>query len=130
MTWLIDGLVSFFCAALSALGMGGGGILLIYLTAFMGMNQQEAQGINLVFFIPIALVAIFIHAKKGLIKWKMSLKCVLLGIIGVYFGSRLAMLLESDILSKFFGVFLLIIGIRELLSKPKKSGDSKNISKQ
>lgn len=120
MSWLWAAMASFFGAVLSALGMGGGGILLIYLTAYLGMEQLEAQGINLVFFLPVAAVALFIHQKSGLIRWKVVLPCVALGVVGVYFGAKLAMLIGSELLGKLFGGFLLIIGLRELFSKPKE----------
>lgn len=110
-------IVSFFGAALSALGTGGGGILLIYLTAYAGLDQLSAQGINLVFFIPIAMAALLIHMKNKLVKWKIVLPCILLGLPGVFLGAWLANLLGSDILRKVFAVFLLVIGVRELLSK-------------
>lgn len=122
---LLDSIIAFLCAVLSALGMGGGGILLIYLTLFLGLEQQSAQGINLVFFIPIAAVAIFIHARNGLIKWKVTLKCVLPGFLGVYIGWKLAMALEPELLSKLFGGLLLIIGAREILSKPRVNRSEK-----
>jgi uncharacterized membrane protein YfcA len=123
MNWMLTAILSFLCATLSALGMGGGGILLIYLVAYGGMDQLAAQGINLVFFIPVALVAILIHAKRGLIRWKVTLRCVALGILGVYGGYKLATMMESDLLSKLFGGFLLIIGIREIFAKPKGVGE-------
>lgn len=110
-------LASFFGAALSALGMGGGGILLIYLTVYRGMDQLAAQGLNLVFFVPVALTALFIHAKNHLIRWRIVWPCVLLGLPGVYCGVQLALQLGSAVLSKLFGVFLLLIGVRELLMK-------------
>jgi len=118
--WIAIAIVSFLGAALSGMGLGGGGIFLIYLTVYAGMDQLTAQGINLVFFIPIAIVAIVIHAKNGLVQWKIILPCVALGLIGVYFGAKLAMLLGSDILSRLFGGFLLCLGIREILAKPPK----------
>ena len=88
MNWILIALASFFGAVLSALGMGGGGILLIYLTAYVGMQQQTAQGINLVFFIPVAIVAVCIHAKHKLLRWKVVLPCILVGLAGVWLGSR------------------------------------------
>jgi uncharacterized membrane protein YfcA len=124
MNWMITALLSFLCATLSALGMGGGGILLIYLVAYGGLDQLAAQGINLVFFVPVALVAILIHARQGRIRWKVALRCVGLGILGVYCGYKLATMIESDLLSKLFGGFLLIIGIREIFSKPKTAQEN------
>lgn len=111
-------LVSFFAAVLSALGMGGGGILLLYLTAYAGIEQQTAQGINLVFFIPVAAVALLIHQRNRLIRWGMVWRCVLVGLCGVWIGTRLALALEPQLLRRLFGGFLLVIGVRELLAKP------------
>lgn len=113
---------SFFGAALSALGMGGGGILLIYLTAYAGVDQLAAQGINLVFFIPIAIAALIIHMKNKLVKWRIVLPCILLGLPGVALGAWLASYFGSELLRKMFGCFLLVIGLRELfpINRQKK----------
>lgn len=122
MNWALILAVSFLGAALSALGMGGGGVLLIYLTVYAGIDQLAAQGINLVFFIPVAAVALIIHIKNKLVKWRIVLPCVLLGLPGVWFGAQLASYFGSELLQKLFGGFLLIIGLRELFSNtsPKK----------
>jgi uncharacterized membrane protein YfcA len=111
---IISFVLAFLCAALSAMGMGGGGILLIYLTAFAGTDQKAAQGINLLFFIPIAIVALILHSRRKLVRWDLTLKYVLLGLPGVYLGWKLAMTLEAGLLSKIFGGFLLLVGLREL----------------
>lgn len=123
MSWAGTALASFLGAVLSALGMGGGGILLIYLTAYRGMLQQAAQGVNLVFFIPVALVALCIHAKHKLIRWRVVPLCMLLGLAGVWLGSKAALAMEPRLLGKLFGAFLLVIGVRELLTKDKNAGD-------
>ncbi|MCL2033659.1 MAG: sulfite exporter TauE/SafE family protein [Oscillospiraceae bacterium] len=109
--------VSFFGAALSALGMGGGGILLIYLTVYLGLDQLKAQGINLIFFIPIAAAALIMHIKNRLVQWRIVWPCILLGLPGVFLGEKLAMLIGPGMLQKIFGGFLLMIGIKELFSK-------------
>lgn len=123
MNLLWVGLSSFFGALLSSMGMGGGGILLLYLTLVAGMEQQAAQGINLVFYLPVALVALCLHAKNRLICWRVALPCILVGVAGVWAGSRAAFALDSQWLGKLFGGFLLVIAVRELLWKPP---DSKN----
>lgn len=120
MSWIMIGLASFLSAVLGALGMGGGGILVLFLTAYAGLPQLEAQGINLVFFAPVAVVALCIHQKNKLIAWRTALPCILLGAIGVYFGAKLAMLLEQTLLSKLFGGFLMLIGLRELFARRDK----------
>jgi len=125
MTWIWAIAASFAGAVLSSLGMGGGGIMLIYLTVVIGMDQLSAQGVNLVFFVPVALVAIALHAKNRLIQWKIVLPSVILGLIGVYFGAKLATFIGSEVLSKLFGVFLLIIGVRELAAKDMEKNAEK-----
>ena len=50
-------IAAFFAAVLGSLGMGGGGVLLIYLTVFQNMAQLDAQGMNLLFFLPIAALS-------------------------------------------------------------------------
>jgi len=112
---------SFFGAVIGALGMGGGSVLIIYLTVYLGLEQLKAQGINLVFFLPVAAVALIFHHKHRLIKWRVALPCSAIGLVGVYFGTRLAMYAGSSLLGKLFGGFLLIIGLRELFAKnPEK----------
>ena len=108
-----------FCAAiLSALGMGGGGILLVYLTAFAGVDQLKAQGINLVFFLPTAIAAVLLHLKNRLVKWRVALPVILTGLGGVWAGYELAGYIDQKLLSKAFSVFLLVVGIREWRIKP------------
>jgi uncharacterized membrane protein YfcA len=114
---IISFLASFIGAALSALGMGGGGVFLIYLTVYLNLPQLEAQGMNLVFFVPVALVAIIIHAKNKLVRWRIVLPCVLAGLPGVWLGSRLAASFPQPVLGKRMAVFLGLIGLRELFSK-------------
>ena len=112
-------LVSFFAAVLGSLGMGGGGILLIYLTVFQNQPQLSAQGINLLFFLPIAAISLFFHTKHKLVAWNVVFHAVLWGVLGVFLGSWIAGKLGSPLLSKGFAVFLLYIGIRELFRKPE-----------
>ena len=108
---------SFLGAVIAALGMGGGSVLIIYLTAYLGVEQLAAQGINLVFFLPVAAVALISHHKHGLVRWKIALSFAAVGLLGVYFGQKLAMQVGSDMLQKLFGGFLLIIGVREIFAK-------------
>ena len=114
-------LAGFFAAVLGSMGMGGGGVLLLYLTLYANIPQLTAQGINLLFFIPIACVSLVIHIKNRLVRWKTVLPAIPAGLLGVFLGSWLATRLGSDILSKIFAVFLLWIGLRELLAKKEES---------
>lgn len=114
--WIGAFLPAFFGAVLSSLGMGGGGVLLIYLTVVTGMSQLQAQGINLVFFIPVAAVALIIHAKNRLIDFKSALLLIPTGLLGAWGGWALAGRIPEALLSKLFAGLLLIIGINEIVS--------------
>lgn len=113
---LLTMIAAFLTGLLASLGVGGGMVLIIWLTAVMGMSQLEAQGINLLFFLPIALLSVMIHRKNGLISFKELVPSVLSGILGAAAGSFAAKLMGSVILGKIFAVFILVIGVKELLS--------------
>lgn len=116
---VLDFLAGFVSGACSAMGVGGGSILLLYLTAFAGVSQLSAQGINLVFFLPTALCAILIHLKNGYVKWRSALASVIFGIPGVFLGSFIAGAVDKELLRTLFAIFLLFIGLRELFANKR-----------
>ena len=104
---------------LASLGVGGGMVLIIWMTAILGTPQLEAQGINLIFFIPIALVSVILHYKNGLIELKKMILPIITGSIGAAVGSLTAHYIGSDNLRKIFAVFILLIGIKTLFFEKK-----------
>jgi hypothetical protein len=112
MIWLF--LAAFLTGIFSAMGLGGGMILIIALTLFFGYPQLEAQGINLVYFIPIALIAVIIHLKNGRADLKKLFPAVICGIVFSVLGAYGAVFLGSDLLRKAFGIFLLVSSLFEL----------------
>jgi uncharacterized membrane protein YfcA len=113
-------IAAFLSGLIGAMGLGGGGVLLIYLTVFANTPQLQAQGMNLLFFLPIGLLAIITYALKKQIAWKTVVKMWLGGVVGALLGHFIANLLSTDILSKIFAGFLIIFGGFSLLSKEKK----------
>ncbi len=118
MIWLfIIGLTS---GVLSGMGIGGGAILIPALTLFLDFEQKVAQNINLLYFIPTAIVAIFVHSKNKNIEKEGLFKVILFGLIGAVAGSFIAINLKGKLLRKIFGWFLLFMGISEILKKGVK----------
>lgn len=113
----MDFLIGFSAGFAGGLGIGGGGILLLCLTAFGGVDQLAAQGINLVFFLPVAAAALLMHLKNGFAKFKTAAFAAILGIPGVLLGSYIAGSIEKGLLRGAFALFLLAIGLRELFRK-------------
>ena len=110
-------IVSFLAALMGALGLGGGFILLIYLTVFEKMPQFQAQGINLVFFIPIAICALIFHTKNKLVLWKDAIISILFGAVGVFLGFWIAMNLGEKFISYIFAGVIFIVGVKEIFAK-------------
>lgn len=101
----------------SAMGVGGGSILLLYLTAFADCDQLAAQGINLVFFLSTALCAVIIHLKNGYVKWRSALVSAIFGVPGVLLGVYIAGAVDRELLRTLFALFLLVTGFRELFGR-------------
>ncbi len=98
----------------ASMGLGGGFILLIYLSVFTETEQATAQGINILFFLPIALVSMVIHTKNKLIDWKIVWKYAIIGVMGAIAGSVISGFIDTTVLRKMFGIFIAIIAVREL----------------
>ena len=82
---LLAGLMS---GIIGGMGLGGGAVLIIYLTIFQDVEQLQAQGINLLFFIPIAFLAVIIYAFKKQIKWRVTIPLAIGGIPFCIFLTR------------------------------------------
>lgn len=126
MEWIISAIAGILSGIIGAMGMGGGGVLIIYLNLFTDTPQNTAQGINLLFFLPTAILAVLYYCKKKLIVWKIALPFASMGVIGTVIGSFLCGKLDNTVLSKMFGVLLLVMGILGLLKKDKSEVITKN----
>lgn len=107
-------IIGFLSGIISGMGIGGGAILIPALILTYGIEQKLAQGINLVYFLPTAVIALIVHIKKKNVDIKTAAIIGACGIIGAVGGSLIAMRLSSHSLQRFFGIFLLLIGIREI----------------
>ena len=124
MQWL-HFLAALLLSALSGMGVGGGGLFLIYLALVTDMPQLSAQGANLLFFLCSAGAAVLIHLQRRKILWKAVLFLTLSGIVGVFFGTRLSLILDEAILRRIFGALLVSSGILSLKRSFSVSQDKK-----
>lgn len=102
---------------LGSMGFGGGSVLIIYLTFFTNMPQKQAQGINLLFFIPCAIVSVLCNLKNNLVRPRTGLWVTLGGVFGIALGTFIVGRLSSPILGKIFGGFVVLMGVITLFSK-------------
>ena len=107
---IVDIVAALIMGALSGMGIGGGGLLVIYLTLVKGTGQIEAQGLNLYFFMFASVAALFIHCMKRKINYPLVLYLALCGIPGAYAGSYAASSADPHYVKMFFGLMLIIAG--------------------
>lgn len=100
------------------LGIGGAIIMIPGLVFLLGLSQQAAQGTSLAVMLPpIGILAAFNYFKAGQVNIKFALILAVAFIIGSYFGSRLALEIPQQTLKKVFGILLLLVAVKMLLSK-------------
>jgi uncharacterized membrane protein YfcA len=115
-------LSSFAAGLLSSMGFGGGSVLIIYLVNFLNIPQKQAQGINLIFFIPCAIISIISYKKQNLIDFGKVLPVTAFSLIGIIIGFITLDFIPTKLLSRFFAGALLIFGLSELFKKPQVGG--------
>ena len=108
---------SLLAGILGSMGFGGGSVLIIYLVNFLGLEQKQAQGINLVFFIPCALLSVITYKKRGTLKIRKTLPVMAFAIPGAVIGLIILKFIPTYISAKLFGGFLLVFGIWQMFRK-------------
>jgi len=118
--FILPATVGALTGALAGCGVGGGTLLLLYLTAVAGANAQDGKHINLIFFILTAAVALVSHIKNKRIIWRATLFCTLCGLPTALLSSILAQNLPKNALKIPFAVLFIIVGVKEVLAKKQE----------
>lgn len=117
-------IISAVLGFLSGLGIGGGSLLILWLTMVLHVDHQEARIINLLFFIPSALVACGLHIKEGNLTVMPLLPAMVAGCAAAAVFSHVSTIINVEILKKLFGLVLLAAGLREICYHGKRKGSS------
>lgn len=120
MSTIIPIIAGFLSGLIGSMGFGGGGVLIIYLVVFANIPQLQAQGINLIFFVPCAVLATIIYTVKKQIDYKQILPVIIGGVIGAIVSSFLLKNINTDYLSKTFAIFLIVMGVSSILRLKKE----------
>lgn len=108
------------------MGMGGGTLTIPILTIFLSYAQLQAQGINLIAFLPMSVVALIIHAKNHLVAFKETWLLALVGSVFSLIGALVANHISSSVLKKLFALFLIGLAIWQLIEMIKKNKQNKS----
>lgn len=114
---MLDFIAAFFTAALSATGVGGGGLLILYLRLVRDMPQVSAQGINLIFFSVSSACASAVHFFRRRLCFRIIILCGLCGFAGAFLGFAVMRAVNTALLSKIFGALIALCGIKTFFSK-------------
>jgi len=112
-------LIGLAAGIISGMGIGGGAILIPALVLFVQPEQHVAQSVNLLFFIPTAIVALAIHIRYKNVDFKTGIPILVFGLAGAILGAKIALSMDGEILRKIFGIFLLGMGLYEVFGKEK-----------
>ena len=115
-------LIGVVSGVLGGMGMGGGTALIPLLRA-VGLDQKSAQGINLLSFVPMAVLAVYLHNRSGLIEKRNYWQIVLPALLFAVLGSLAARVLAAEILARAFGAFLVLLAISSIVSACKGDGN-------
>ena len=111
--------ISVVLGFLSGLGTGGGSLLILWLTFALDVPQAEARVMNLMFFIPSAVIACLFRWKEGRLRYQQVLPGILAGCLAAACCSLLTAGQSPLFLKKAFGALLIYTGIREILYRKK-----------
>lgn len=120
--WLLPFLLGAGTGVLSAWGVGGGTLLLLCMTLLLGVDQAEAQGINLLYFLPTALASLLYHRKNGYLDASAIRAAAPVGTLCALAAALVSFSVDITVFRKPFGLFLLISGVFTLLQRPKTAG--------
>lgn len=104
---------------LSSWGVGGGTLLLVLMTLFLGVEQTTARAINLLYFLPTAGMGLIYHQKNNLLDRPTLRYAIPLGVVVSAGAAFLATAIDINWLRRGFGIYLLAIGL-SMLHDPKK----------
>lgn len=113
-------LIGVIAGVFSGIGMGGGTILIVLLTIFVGLEQHVAQATNLIYFIPTAISAIIVNYREKNINTQLAKFMSVAGIIGAVIGALISIHTDVQKLRKFYGIFLAIIAVHEIYTLIKE----------
>lgn len=125
MTWFFAFLCGLGCGIVSAWGVGGGTILLLMMTLFLGVDIRMAQGINLLFFLPTAASALYCHWKNGYLHRPTLKTAIPWATVAAVLGAWISTSVDVKILRRPFGAYLIFSGILLLWPKKDKNGPEK-----
>jgi len=106
---------------MAGLGIGGGSLLILWLTLMLRIEQPTARAINLMFFLAAAGAVSIFRWKQKTLQISAVLPAIITGTISAAILSYISTKLDIAVLQKLFGLLLLVTGVKELLYRPRNA---------
>lgn len=98
---------------LSALfGIGGGIVMVPFIVLLLERSPHLAEGTSLLVIVPTAIAGVIAHHKRGYVSFRLAATLAVGGVFGAFFGARLALSIDENVLVKVFAIFLIVMGLR------------------
>ena len=119
-TFLIPLLIASLLGFLAGMGVGGGSLLLLWLTQVAMIPQEQAKLLNLLFFLPAAAVSTLFRKKQKITRPDVTRPGIIAGCIAAAITSIFARYLDLDLMKKLLGGLLILTGLKEIFYRPRK----------
>ncbi len=121
MLFFLDALAGAVTGVITGFGIGGGTLLVLWLTMVRKTDQLAAQGINLLYFLPSAACALVSHIRNRRVLWRAVIFSTVAGVPVTVFAALFATGIDTSLLRRIFGGFLIVVGISELMRGASKT---------
>lgn len=128
--WIMFITISIISGTISSMGIGGGSIFILLTTIFNIFEQRQAQGYNLIMFIAVGISSTLFNLKNKNIDLKFLFKLLFPLLIGSIIGNLLQKKINPSVLNYAFYIFVIIIGLYEIISSVKQIINAKNKNKR
>ena len=118
-SFFVSFLVASVLGILAGLGLGGGSLLILYVTAIIGMDPVTARGLNLLFFLPTSLISTLLRIRSRSLPIKKVMPAVVAGTVCAVLFSYISNRMDMELLRRLFGGLLILTGLRELFYRPR-----------
>ena len=119
--WLIPVAIATVLGFLAGMGVGGGSLLLLWLTQVVGLEQPQARILNLLFFLPAAIITTLFHKKKAKLDGKVLIPGVIAGCVSAVAFSMIGRYMDMGLMKKLLGGLLILTGLREIFYRPRNA---------
>ena len=113
--------VSAVLGFLAGLGVGGGSLLMIWMTVILHFDHPTARTINLLFFIPTAVISSIFHKSSGRLDLKKLSPAIVAGVASAALTGYIGKQMDLELLRKLFAFLLLFTGLREVFYRPRNA---------